>query len=122
LAADEAVQQIMASTFPMEIIGGSQSRWYVNRGADGGLTVGDAFMVYHQGEEMKDASGISFGRTEIEVGRAMVVQVDGARSLIELQDVGGDVAVGDILRPFEGRPLPAGSAPAAAPEVKTPKW
>ena len=124
LAADEAVRQIMTATFPMEIIGGGQGRWYVNRGADGGLSVGDSFMVVHQGDEMKDASGISFGRAEIEVGRAMVVQVDASRSMIEIQDVGGNVAIGDILRPFKDRPLPVGeaAAPSSEPTINTPKW
>lgn len=123
LAADEAVRQIMASTFPMEIIGSArQGRWYVNRGADGGLSVGDDLMIYHLGEELRDGSGLSYGRAESEVGRAVVVQVDTARSLVELQEVSGDVAVGDILRPFKERPMPIGSAPAAAPKVNTPKW
>ncbi len=132
LAADEAVQRIMTVTFPVEIIGGGQGQWYVNRGADGGLSIGDSFAIYRQGEEMKDAAGISFGRAEKEVGRAMVVRVDSARSMIELQDISGDVSVGDILRPFKDPPLPAGwtaapssEAPASgapASNVKTPKW
>jgi len=124
-AADEAVQRIMTVTFPMEIIGGGQGRWYVNRGADGGLSIGDAFMVLHQGDEMKDASGISFGRAEIEVGQARVVQVDAARSMIEMQEIGGDVSIGDILRPFESRALPQGSTATSIspePKVNTPKW
>jgi len=115
LAADEVVQQIMTASHPVEIIGGDQGQWYVNRGADGGLSIGDTFSIYRQGEEMKDAAGTSFGRAETEVGRAMVVQVDGARSMIKIQDVGGNVSVGDILRPIKQDPAPTS-------KVKSPKW
>ncbi|MGI9449144.1 MAG: hypothetical protein ACR2QH_00560, partial [Geminicoccaceae bacterium] len=115
LAADEVVQQIMTASFPVEIIGGGQRQWYVNRGADGGLSIGDAFTVFRQGEEMKDAAGISFGRAETEIGRARVVQVDAARSMIEIQSVSGNVAVGDILKPFKDEAEPTSN-------VKSPKW
>ena len=115
LAADEVVQQIMTASHPVEIIGGGQRQWYVNRGADGGLSIGDAFTIHRQGEEMKDAAGISFGRAETEIGRARIVQVDAARSLIEIQSVSGNVAIGDILKPFKDEAEPTSN-------VKSPKW
>ena len=127
LAADQVVRQIVAASHPVEIIGGGDRRWYVNRGADEGLSIGDAFAVYRQGEEMTDAAGISFGRAETEIGKAVVVQVDAVRSMIEIEDLSGDVSVGDILRPSKSGPMekeaaaePSSDAPASP--VNTPKW
>ncbi|MGI9438043.1 MAG: caspase family protein [Geminicoccaceae bacterium] len=119
--ADGMVEQIMNVTFPVEVIGGRDRRWYVNRGADGGVTLGDAFLVVHRGEELKDASGISFGHAETEVGRAVVVQVDAARALVEMQGDTTDVSVGDILRPYDERPVMPAAGPET-PKVRKPQW
>lgn len=119
--ADEAVLQIMNVTYPLKVIGnGGPNRWYVNRGADGGLTVGDVFQVVSLGEALV-SDGISYGNAEINVGRAVVVQVDAARSMIEVESGAVEVATGHVLRPFDQQPIIPAAGPAE-PAVRRPQW
>lgn len=93
------VSRIMLRLYPIKIIGAiSDTDYYINRGADGGLLQGTIFDVMHEGKEMFDPdTGISFGKIEQKVAQVTVQDIEPSRSKVHLIN-GENIQTGDILR------------------------
>jgi hypothetical protein len=87
---------------------------YINQGSDKGVRVGDRFMVMRQNE---DPMGVDWfkGQTKItramgilysDIGQLRVVNVQRKVSVAEVVFSCRDMLRGDIVRPFEERPIP----------------
>ncbi|MBN2103044.1 hypothetical protein JW835_03290 [bacterium] len=71
---------------------------YIKPGEDGGVKVGDSFVVYSAGEELIDPdTGLSLGSEEKKVGTIQIVQVlaQAAKATVKM---GGGISVGDKVR------------------------
>jgi curli biogenesis system outer membrane secretion channel CsgG len=94
----EMVVRILGRLYPIKIIGGSGDKVFVNRGEDGGLRMGDQYLVMRPGEEMIDPdTGISFGFDEIQIAKLELTRIEPSRSQAKITS-GSDVQNGDILR------------------------
>jgi hypothetical protein len=87
---------------------------FINRGAENGVKIGDQFDVVRA---VKDATDISWfkdqpmlsramGTVYADIGRLQVVHVDPKTSTAVLAVSCGLMQRGDIVRPFEARPVP----------------
>jgi hypothetical protein len=87
---------------------------YINQGSDKGVRVGDRFMVMRQNQ---DPMGVDWfkGQTKItramgilysDIGQLRVVNVQRKVSVAEVVFSCRDMLRGDIVRPFEERPIP----------------
>src|ERR1700730_16668172 len=87
---------------------------YINQGSDKGVRVGDRFMVMRQDQ---DPMGVDWfkGQTKItramgnlysDIGQLRVVNVQRKVSVAEVVFSCRDMLRGDIVRPFEERPIP----------------
>ncbi len=105
-AAADLANQLSDTIFPITVIQAKGKQLYVNRGADGGLKVGDKFIIFRPGEALIDpTTGENLGSAEEEVGTAKVVRVNPKFTIMEVTN--GDVALmeaGFILRrPVAGK-------------------
>lgn len=93
------VSRIMLRLYPIKIIGAiSETDFYINRGADGGLNNGMLFDVMREGKEMFDPdTGISFGKIEQKVAQVSVQNIEPSRSIVHLV-TGENINNGDVLR------------------------
>lgn len=93
------VSRIMLRLYPIKIIGAiSGTDFYINRGADGGLSAGAVFNVMREGTEMIDPdTGISFGKVEQKVAQVKVASIETSRAIVHLIS-GSGVKSGDVLR------------------------
>lgn len=93
------VSRIMLRLYPIKIIGAiSDTDFYINRGADGGLSAGAVFNVMREGTEMIDPdTGISFGKVEQKVAQVKVSSIETSRAIVHLIS-GSNVQRGDVLR------------------------
>jgi hypothetical protein len=69
-------------------------------GSEGNVAVGDEFVVFREGEELKDPdTGASLGSEETKVGSIKVIEdaLKGKASKAKIVD-GTDFKVGDIVR------------------------
>jgi curli biogenesis system outer membrane secretion channel CsgG len=116
--SDEIVKLAMQKLYPIRVIGlASNTDFYINRGADGGLKKGDLFKVMREGEEMFDPdTGISFGKTEQEIAQVNVAEVESARAKVHLIS-GQGVQRGDILKALD---KPAKKV--ARPQIRKPNF
>ncbi len=112
------VSRIMLRLYPIKIIGAiSDTDFYINRGADGGLTVGTAFDVMREGKEMFDPdTGISFGKIEQKVAQVTVQDIETSRAKVHLIN-GEDIQNGDVLRITKQQ-----AKKAAKPQVRKPSF
>lgn len=101
-AIDEIVQLIdnKSSSMPWEgkVIKVSGATVYIKPGADGGVKIGDAFVIYSAGEELIDPdTGLSLGSEEKKVGMIEITQVldQAAKATIK---AGGGFSIGDMVR------------------------
>lgn len=106
------VSGVMSRLYPIKIIGAvSDNEFFINRGEDGGLSEGSLFDVLREGDEMIDPdTGLSFGKVETKVAQVSIASLEPSRARVQLSN-GGDIKVGDMLRP----------APAAPPKSKIAK-
>jgi hypothetical protein len=107
----------------IRVISGEQSNYkiawvngeyiYINRGADKGVKVGDRFAIARPDHDI--ANEWFYGQKKLEKGmgtlytdegQARVVKVEPKVSVAQLEFTCGYVKRGDIVRPFEERPLP----------------
>ena len=99
-AVGSFVDQLTDTIFPIMVIQAKGKRLYVNRGNDGGMKVGDTFIVFLPGEDLIDpVTGENLGSEEEEIGTAKVTRVNPKFTIVEMTK--GDTALvqpGCILR------------------------
>lgn len=112
----EAAGSIVQRIYPIKVLAVMpDGTIFINRGADGGVTVGSSYSVQRPGQDLVDPdTGISFGAAETPIGTLKISSVEAARSRAMMTD-GGPPATGDILRDK--------AAPVVKkPEKIKPKW
>ncbi len=94
------VAGVINHIYPIKILGATpDGKIYINRGSDTGIKVGGRFTVARPGADLVDPdTGISFGKTETEVGVIEIQSVEVARAIANAVS-GTGFAAGDILRP-----------------------
>ncbi|MBN2103128.1 hypothetical protein JW835_03715 [bacterium] len=71
---------------------------FIKPGVDGGVQVGDSFVIYSVGEELVDPdTGLSLGSEEQKVGKIEITQVLDKYSKAKVS-MGGGFSVGDMVR------------------------
>lgn len=99
VAADLA-NQLSDTIFPITVIQVKGKQLYVNRGKDGGLKVGEKFVIFCPGEDLIDpTTGENLGSAEEEVGTAKITRVNPKFTVMQV--ISGDAALmapGFILR------------------------
>lgn len=90
---------LIAAVFPMKVIAVSNDQFYINRGAEGGLAVGDVLDVFHVGAELRDPdTGESLGVIEDRLGNIKIVEVKPKVAVAEPVSLTGKVTELDIVR------------------------
>lgn len=99
-AASDVANQVADDLFPMTVLSVKGKRIWVNRRNDSGIKMGERFIVFEPGEELKDpVTGEDLGSAESEVAEAKVVRINPKNTVLELTK--GDieyVQTGFILR------------------------
>ncbi len=95
--AEQVVLNLMRAIYPIKIAAiDNAGAVYINRGADGGLCIGETLTAYRQGAAVVDPdTGIQLGQMESVLGDVVITRVDEAKA------VGNSAAmlqVGDILK------------------------
>lgn len=96
--AEKIAVHVADVIFPAKVLIKRDNVVTINRGEGGGVSVGEVFNVYAQGEELKDPdTGEVLGREEVKVGKVKISQVNAKMSQAEiLEDTGIDR--GAVLR------------------------
>jgi hypothetical protein len=97
-----------------KIVFGQGENVYINRGSDNGVRIGDRFMVVRQTADptridwFKGQSKIAnaMGNLYADIGQLQVVSVQPKTSIAAIVFSCKDMNRGDIVRPFEERPVP----------------
>lgn len=97
--SEQVVLMLMHALYPIKVAHVSANGLvYVNRGNDGGLTVGEELSIYKSGQAIIDPdTGVKLGVEEEFVGKVVITEVDEARSKAE-QIEGSGIARGDLLK------------------------
>jgi hypothetical protein len=88
---------------------------FINKGADQGAKIGDEFEVVRPVHDLMNDQWFKYqkalyramGTTYADIGRLRVVHVDAKTSTAELRASCDLMQRGDIVRPFQARPIPA---------------
>lgn len=98
-ASEQIATRVADLVFPVRVLVKRDTQITINRGDGAGVSVGQLFNVFAQGEELVDPdTGEVLGREEILVGKARIVSVQPKFSTAEiLEDVG--ITKGAVLRP-----------------------
>lgn len=91
--------KVVERLYPIKVIGSAgDGLFYINRGVDGGLSVGDKFDLMAPGKELIDPdTNISFGTEDVKSGEMKISSIENSRSIVKL--ISGNTAKrGDILR------------------------
>lgn len=97
-----------------KIIYGDRENVYLNQGTDKGLRVGDRMMVVRQNEDPDPVEWFK-GQTRVakgmgllytDIGQLRIASVQAKTSVAEIVFSCTDMERGDIVRPFEERPIP----------------
>jgi curli biogenesis system outer membrane secretion channel CsgG len=83
---------------PAQIVGAGDSGFYIDKGENYGVTVGQRYEVLRVVDEIKDANGNVLDRITERVGLLEVTRVLGQSSICRV--VEGEAAEGDTLRPI----------------------
>jgi hypothetical protein len=97
-----------------KIIFGQPDRVYLNQGSSNGVRVGDRFMVVRQDEDFARTEWFkgqmkitrAIGTLYSDIGQLRIVSVESKTSVAEIIFSCRYMERGDIVRPFEERPLP----------------
>ncbi|MCP5313505.1 MAG: hypothetical protein H6955_08100 [Chromatiaceae bacterium] len=113
--ADQTVVNLMNAVFPIKVAAVVSGVAYINRGSDGGLSVGEVLNVVRPGQPIIDPdTGVQLGVAETELGRVTLAEVEDARSKAPVGDL--SLQTGDILkRQPAARGQRSGSVATAAP-------
>jgi curli biogenesis system outer membrane secretion channel CsgG len=96
--AQKIANRIADVIFPAKVLVKRDKEVTINRGEGGGVTVGDTFNVFAQGEELIDPdTKESLGREEVKVGKVKITQVNPKTSTADILDDTG-IDKGAILR------------------------
>lgn len=120
-AAQDMVGRITNTVYPVKVSKVDGKTLYLNRGADGGLKVGDIVTVYSQGDSITDQdTGEVLGQTETVVATARISSVEARFTKAELQAEAA-VSAGMLIR--KGAPESVPAAQAAPAELPAgPRW
>jgi curli biogenesis system outer membrane secretion channel CsgG len=97
--SEQVVLMLMNALYPIKVAHVSNNgQVYVNRGADGGLTIGEELSIFKMGQAIIDPdTGVKLGEEEEYVGKIVITEVDDARSKGE-QIEGSGISRGDLLK------------------------
>ncbi|MGI9438042.1 MAG: hypothetical protein ACR2Q4_24970 [Geminicoccaceae bacterium] len=91
--------QLISTVFPMKVVAVTNGQIYINRGADGGLSLGDILEVFRVGPELVDPdTGEFLGVVEDRLGKLKIIDVKPKVAIAETVSVTGDVTKLDIVR------------------------
>ncbi|MGI9498536.1 MAG: hypothetical protein ACR2P3_00735, partial [Geminicoccaceae bacterium] len=82
-------ENVLRDAFPIKVIQASEDgqRIYLNRGADGGLSLGDTLTLYKAGGELIDPdTGENLGSTEEELGKIKITNIQPKVSIARFLD------------------------------------
>lgn len=81
--AEQAVMNLMSAIYPIKVAAiGNEGAVYINRGADGGLSVGETLTAYRPGAAIVNPdTGAQLGHTESLLGDVVISVVDEARAV-----------------------------------------
>ena len=100
------VSEIVDQIYPIKVMAVTGDTLYLNRGLDGGLTSGDKYNVYRQGEALIDPdTGLQFGNAETKVATVSLLDVEQARSTAQIIK-GSGIQKGDILKKIKAPSKP----------------
>lgn len=91
---------IKPSAPPGEIVGANEDRYYINRGENFGVEVGQRFDVYRVVDEIRNSDGELLDTVTEKVGTLSVTRVLSESSICEV--VSGEAQEGDEVRPAGG--------------------
>lgn len=111
--ADE-IRVISGEQVGYKIIFTDRENVYINQGSDKGVRVGDRFMVVRRMDDParvewfkgQDKVAKAMGLLYADIGQLRVVSVEPKTSVAEIAFSCTDIERGDIVRPFEERPMP----------------
>lgn len=121
-AAQDMVSRITNTVYPVKVSKVDGKTLYLNRGADGGLKVGDIVAIFSQGEAITDQdTGEALGSTENEVAQATITSVEARFTKAEVS--GNEVGNGIVQAGMLVKKSKAGdSKPAPAELPAGPRW
>lgn len=117
--ADQVTVNLMNAIYPIKVAAISSGVAYINRGTDGGLSVGEALRAVRPGKPILDPdTGVEMGTTEEDLGQVVLAEVEDARSKAEVGDV--PLRRGDVLKRLpQNRNLRSGATASAAVPNRT---
>lgn len=119
--AEQAVVLLMNAIYPIKVAAvGQDGTVYVNRGDDGGLSIGEILEAFRPGEPVIDPdTGVHLGFEEMPIGEVVLNEVEDSRSKGVLVS-GQAIKAGDLLkRTPQMRGARAVAARTAAPVQRT---
>lgn len=105
LAADNIASGLVQAIYPITVIASQPDGTILVNYGDGALAMGDQYVVYHKGQEIKDpTTGEVLGSSEMKIGQGEVTAVAPKFSTITAIDYEPSaVQVGDIVRLATGK-------------------
>jgi len=95
--ADQVTVNLMNAIYPIKVAAVVSGVAYINRGTDGGLSVGETLRVVRPGQPIIDPdTGVQLGMAETELGQLVLTEVEDARSKAEVGQLA--LQTGDILK------------------------
>lgn len=95
--ADQTVVNLMNAVFPIKVAAVVSGVAYVNRGNDGGLSVGEVLTAVRPGQPIIDPdTGVQLGVAETELGQVTLAEVEDARSKAPVGALA--LQAGDLLK------------------------
>ena len=95
--AEAITTNLMNALYPIKVAAVVSEIAYINRGKDGGLSVGDTLRVIRTGEAIIDPdTGVQLGKAETELGMLELIEVDDARSKAQVNGLA--LMPGDLLK------------------------
>ncbi|KXJ56861.1 MAG: hypothetical protein AXW15_14055 [Neptuniibacter sp. Phe_28] len=95
--ADQVTVNLMNAIYPIKVAAIVSGVAYINRGTDGGLSVGEKLRAVRPGEAIIDPdTGVQLGVAEAELGTVELTEVEDARSKVAVNGIA--LLTGDILK------------------------
>jgi curli biogenesis system outer membrane secretion channel CsgG len=95
--ADQVTVNLINAIYPIKVAAVVSGVAYINRGNDGGLSVGETLRAVRPGQPIIDPdTGVQLGMAEAELGQLVLNEVDDARSKAVVGQLG--LQTGDILK------------------------
>ena len=85
-ASNNVSIKLFEAIFPMQVIAISGNQFYINRGQDSGISVGQLFEIFEKGESLIDPdTGEDLGTTETKIGVGKVVSIKPKVTVLEMK-------------------------------------